>query len=179
MSVPDPSLRLAELTANLAAVRARIAAACAAAGRSTAEVQLIAVTKTFPVPDIMLLHQLGVADIGAVHGEGRFHTALPVDGELGREVGSAVAVGHGTRGQEQELAEVALVERQFADCLAGKGFAARSGRLAGSGDLHQPPDRVLGGLGRPRRLQAELEETRAGGHRVRLRRPDGRLRQRV
>ncbi|HSR86244.1 MAG TPA: YggS family pyridoxal phosphate-dependent enzyme [Streptosporangiaceae bacterium] len=56
--------RLAELTANLAAVRAAIAASCAAAGRSPAEVQLIAVTKTFPVPDIMLLHQLGVADIG-------------------------------------------------------------------------------------------------------------------
>jgi pyridoxal phosphate enzyme (YggS family) len=64
MSVPDRSQRLAELTANLATVRARIAAACAAAGRSTAEVQLIAVTKTFPVPDIMLLHQLGVVDIG-------------------------------------------------------------------------------------------------------------------
>jgi len=56
--------RLAELTANLAAVRAAIAASCAAAGRSPAEIQLIAVTKTFPVSDIMLLHQLGVADIG-------------------------------------------------------------------------------------------------------------------
>jgi pyridoxal phosphate enzyme (YggS family) len=56
--------RLAELTANLAAVRAAIAGACAAAGRRPAEVQLIAVTKTFPVSDIMLLRQLGVADIG-------------------------------------------------------------------------------------------------------------------
>jgi PLP dependent protein len=64
MSVPDGQERLAELAANLAAVRATIAAACAAAGRSRAEVQLIAVTKTFPVSDIMLLHQLGVADIG-------------------------------------------------------------------------------------------------------------------
>jgi len=61
---PGGSERLAELTANLAAVRASIAAACAAAGRNSAEVQLIAVTKTFPVPDILLLHQLGVADIG-------------------------------------------------------------------------------------------------------------------
>jgi pyridoxal phosphate enzyme (YggS family) len=64
MSVPDCGERLAELTANLAAVRTTIAAACAAAGRSPAEIQLIAVTKTFPVPDIMLLHQLGVADVG-------------------------------------------------------------------------------------------------------------------
>jgi PLP dependent protein len=64
MSGPDGRERLAELAANLAAVRAAIAAACAAAGRSAAEVQLIAVTKTFPVTDIMLLHELGVADVG-------------------------------------------------------------------------------------------------------------------
>jgi PLP dependent protein len=64
MSVGDGGERLAELTTNLAAVRASITAACAAAGRNPAEVHLIAVTKTFPVSDIMLLHQLGVADIG-------------------------------------------------------------------------------------------------------------------
>lgn len=56
--------RLAELGANLAAVRAQIADACAAAGRDPAEVTLIAVTKTFPATDVMLLSQLGVTDIG-------------------------------------------------------------------------------------------------------------------
>jgi pyridoxal phosphate enzyme (YggS family) len=64
MSGPDGRERLAELAANLAAVRGAISAACAAADRSAAEVQLIAVTKTFPVTDIMLLHELGVADVG-------------------------------------------------------------------------------------------------------------------
>jgi pyridoxal phosphate enzyme (YggS family) len=64
MSVTSAGERLAELTRNLAAVRASIAVACTAAGRSPAEVQLIAVTKTFPAADVMLLHQLGVADIG-------------------------------------------------------------------------------------------------------------------
>ncbi len=64
MNVPDSGERLAELAANLASVRSAIAAACAAAGRSPAEVRLIAVTKTFPVPDIMRLHQLGIADVG-------------------------------------------------------------------------------------------------------------------
>jgi PLP dependent protein len=64
MSVPDSRDRRAELAANLAAVQDRIAAACAASGRGTAEVQLIAVTKTFPVPDIMILHELGVDDVG-------------------------------------------------------------------------------------------------------------------
>jgi PLP dependent protein len=64
MSMLDGRERRAELAANLAAVRASIAAACAAAGRSAAEVQLIAVTKTFPVSDVMLLNELGVEDIG-------------------------------------------------------------------------------------------------------------------
>ena len=63
-SAADAGERLAELAANLAAVRARIAMASEAAGRSPAEVTLIAVTKTFPASDVMLLHQLGISDIG-------------------------------------------------------------------------------------------------------------------
>lgn len=53
-----------ELAANLAAVRDRISAACAAAGRDVDEITLIAVTKTFPVADLRLLAELGVTDIG-------------------------------------------------------------------------------------------------------------------
>lgn len=56
--------RRAELAGNLASVRARIEAACAAAGRPAADVHLIAVTKTFPAADVMLLSQLGLADFG-------------------------------------------------------------------------------------------------------------------
>lgn len=56
--------RLAELRIGLAAVRAEIAEACAAADRDPSEITLVAVTKTFPVSDIMLLGQLGVTDIG-------------------------------------------------------------------------------------------------------------------
>lgn len=56
--------RLAELRTSLAAVRAQIAAVCAVAGRDPSEITLVAVTKTFPVSDIMLLSQLGVTDIG-------------------------------------------------------------------------------------------------------------------
>jgi PLP dependent protein len=56
--------RLTELGANLAAVRSQLAAACAAASRDPAEISLIAVTKTFPVSDILLLSQLGIGDIG-------------------------------------------------------------------------------------------------------------------
>jgi pyridoxal phosphate enzyme (YggS family) len=56
--------RLAELAANLSAVRARIDAACASAGRPPGDVRLIAVTKTFPASDVLLLSKLGVTDFG-------------------------------------------------------------------------------------------------------------------
>jgi pyridoxal phosphate enzyme (YggS family) len=56
--------RRAELAANLATVRARIARACERAGRRPDEITLVAVTKTFPASDIRLLAELGVHDIG-------------------------------------------------------------------------------------------------------------------
>jgi len=59
---PDP--RTAQLAANLAAVRARIAAAADAAGRDPGEVTLIAVTKTYPAADVVRLASLGLVDIG-------------------------------------------------------------------------------------------------------------------
>ncbi|CNG58702.1 pyridoxal phosphate enzyme%2C YggS family [Mycobacterium tuberculosis] len=59
-----PDERRAELAAGLAAVRARIAAACAAAGRGADEITLIAVTKTFPASDVRLLAGLGLTDVG-------------------------------------------------------------------------------------------------------------------
>jgi PLP dependent protein len=68
-----PADRRAELRANLGQVRARIAAACTAAGRANAEVTLIAITKTFPISDIALLSELGVTDVG----ENRDQEAAP------------------------------------------------------------------------------------------------------
>jgi pyridoxal phosphate enzyme (YggS family) len=56
--------RRAELDRNLAEVKGRIAAACAAAGRDAGEVTLIAITKTKPASDVMLLAGLGVTDVG-------------------------------------------------------------------------------------------------------------------
>ncbi|HEY0169060.1 MAG TPA: YggS family pyridoxal phosphate-dependent enzyme [Jatrophihabitans sp.] len=63
MSSP-PEDRLAELRDNLAAVRSRIDQGCLAAGRSSQEITLIAVTKFFPVTDAALLAELGVTDLG-------------------------------------------------------------------------------------------------------------------
>jgi pyridoxal phosphate enzyme (YggS family) len=53
-----------QLAANLADVRARIAAACTAAGRAADEVGLVVVTKFFPESDVRLLAGLGVTAVG-------------------------------------------------------------------------------------------------------------------
>lgn len=65
--------RRAELAAGLARVRARIADACAAAGRDRGEVTLVAVTKTYPAADVVALAGLGVTDVG----ENRDQEAAP------------------------------------------------------------------------------------------------------
>lgn len=61
--VPDP-VRREQLATALAAVRERIAAAAAEAGRGPDEVRLVAVTKTFPAIDAALLTDLGMLDLG-------------------------------------------------------------------------------------------------------------------
>ena len=56
--------RREELARRLAAVRERIDAACAAAGRDPASVELLAVTKTVPAEDVATLLDLGLTGFG-------------------------------------------------------------------------------------------------------------------
>lgn len=65
-----------ELAERLADVRGRIDAARPAGGEG--EVTLVVVTKTWPVSDIRLLHELGVSDVG----ENRHQEAAPKVAEL-------------------------------------------------------------------------------------------------
>lgn len=65
--------RRAELAANLRDFAARVNAACLTADRDPAQVSLIAVTKTFPASDVVLLADLGVTDVG----ENRDQEAAP------------------------------------------------------------------------------------------------------
>jgi pyridoxal phosphate enzyme (YggS family) len=52
------------IAANLAAVRARIAAACERAGRDPAAVKLVAVTKTWPAAVVRAAYAAGLRDFG-------------------------------------------------------------------------------------------------------------------
>lgn len=60
----DDGGRAGELARRLQQVEQRIAAACAAAGRDRADVELVVVTKTYPASDVALLAGLGVTHLG-------------------------------------------------------------------------------------------------------------------
>jgi len=66
-------IRRAGLAENLARVRARLSAACTAAGRAPESVTVVAITKTYPATDVALLAELGVTDVG----ENRDQEAAP------------------------------------------------------------------------------------------------------
>jgi pyridoxal phosphate enzyme (YggS family) len=73
--------RAAEIAGNLAAVRGRIAEACAAAGRPAGEVALVAVTKFRPAADVLQLLRLGQR----VFGENRDQEASAKAAEVAAE----------------------------------------------------------------------------------------------
>ncbi|GAA3759253.1 hypothetical protein HDA32_003733 [Spinactinospora alkalitolerans] len=75
----DPVPRAELIAANLADVRARVAAACAAAGRRPEDVKIIAVTKTYPASDVRILAGLGITDVG----ENRDQEAAPKAAQCG------------------------------------------------------------------------------------------------
>lgn len=58
------SIRIAELESNLTVFQSRLAEVAASCNRNVAEIDVIAVTKGFPVSDISILHNLGITQIG-------------------------------------------------------------------------------------------------------------------
>ncbi len=59
-----PMSRHEDIASALAEVRARLGAACSAAGRDPAEVMLLPVTKFFPASDVRILYRLGCREFG-------------------------------------------------------------------------------------------------------------------
>lgn len=124
--------RRAELATNVARVRARMADACAAAGRDRGEVTLVAVTKTYPAADVLLLAELGVRDIG----ENRDQEATPKAAEV-------AAAGARVRwhfvGQLQRNKARSVV--RYADLVHSVDSVRLAGALAGAAERER--DRPL------------------------------------
>ena len=71
------STRAKEIAFNVASVRERMASACKEIGRDVTEVQLIAVTKTYPLEDVDILRNLGLENFAENRdGEGRHKSSL-------------------------------------------------------------------------------------------------------
>ena len=71
-----------QILSNLESVKEKISTAAQAAGRAPSEITLIAVTKTFPVSDLEILHELGVRNFG----ENRDQEAAPKVGVLPADI---------------------------------------------------------------------------------------------
>ena len=120
--------RLDDLAAALAAVRERIAAVT-----DPATVTLVAVSKTFPASDVLLMHRLGVADFG----ESKDQEASAKAAAL-REAGVTPRwhfVGGVQRNKARGIASYAdvvhSVDRAEVAAALG-GAAARAGRTLGA-----------------------------------------------
>jgi len=95
----ETEARRDELAASLDEVRRRIARACTTAGRDPGSVTLVAVTKTYPASDVVLLAGLGVTDVGENKDQEAAAKAAAVDvpvrwhfvGQLQRNKAGAVA----------------------------------------------------------------------------------------
>ena len=65
-----------------------------------------------------------IGGVESIQGEYGGGAALAIDGKLLGEVGGAVGVGHGACGEQEQLAEVARIQRQAGNLSAGKALTA-------------------------------------------------------
>ena len=119
-SEPDPSAeRRSELEKNLAEVRSRIAVACAAAGRDPGEITLIAITKTRPPADVLLLHELGLTDFGENKDQEAAPKAAAVAAALADADAGAGASASAARSQPLRWHFVGQLQTNKASSVAG------------------------------------------------------------
>ncbi|GLY93481.1 YggS family pyridoxal phosphate enzyme [Actinoplanes sp. NBRC 103695] len=142
--------RRAQLAGNLGEVRERIARACSAAGRSVDEVTLVAITKTYPASDVVLLTSLGVTDVG----ENKDQDAGPKAAEV--RAAGATPRWHFV-GQLQRNKARSVV--RYADVVESVDSVRLAAALAkAAADLREEPLDVL--------IQASLDDSpgRGGAH---------------
>lgn len=97
----------AAISDRVAAVQERIAAACARAGRSTEDVTLIAVTKTFPVEAVLAAQEAGLSHFGENRVQDLVEKVEAVPGRLrGGEV-DWYMIGHLQRNKAKDVVDFA------------------------------------------------------------------------
>ena len=95
----DASGRVAELTASLAAMRARLAGAAEAAGRPVEDITLLPVTKFFPATDVAILWRLGCRAFGESRAQEAAAKIAEFGGLVEADAGAGTADGPAARPQ--------------------------------------------------------------------------------
>lgn len=174
---PDSTGRRAELADNLRRVRERVDAACRAAGRRAGEVELLAVTKTFPAGDAALLADLGVSDLA----ENREQEARPKVSEFATLRPRADVrwhmVGQLQRNKARSVARWADVVESVDSSRLAEALRRASAQALDAGERRRPHDVLLQvGLdergdrgGCPPEEVPRLAEEVAGMYEIRLR----------
>lgn len=118
--------RAEELTRNLAAVRGRIAAACARAGRPADSVRLVAVSKFHPASDILALVAAGQREFGESYAQ---EALAKQDALTGADILWHFVGGVQTKKARQLAGRFALIHsldsEKLARELANRALAAR------------------------------------------------------
>jgi pyridoxal phosphate enzyme (YggS family) len=107
--------RKAELAGALAAVRARLDRAAEAAGRDTADISLLPVTKFFPAADVVALHALGCRDFGESRGQ-----------EASAKIADVAAATSGGADEPIRWHMVGRIQRNKAKAVARWAYSAHS-----------------------------------------------------
>ncbi|MCV7423659.1 YggS family pyridoxal phosphate-dependent enzyme [Mycobacterium yunnanensis] len=109
------STRAANLAESLAALRKRVEAAAAAAGRDVVDVELLPVTKFFPTSDVVELVRLGCD----AFGESR-------EQEASRKIAEVAELAVGERMPPLRWHMIGSIQRKKARAVANWAFAAHS-----------------------------------------------------
>lgn len=140
------------LATALESTERRIAAACAAAGRTRDDITLIVVTKFFPASDIEILVDLGVRHIGENRDQEAKAKVAEVAELLGERAPTVHFIGQLQRNKAGSVAQYADVvhsvdrDRLARALDAGAGRAGRSLDVLLQVDLDPMPDPGRGGV---------------------------------
>ncbi|HEX9499310.1 MAG TPA: alanine racemase, partial [Mycobacterium sp.] len=156
------SARKRELADALSAVRTRLAHAAETAGRNADEIELLPITKFFPVGDVLILRRLGCLEFG----ESREQEAANKSAEVGAVLGAEPIRWH----------MVGRIQRNKARSIAGWAYAVHSvdsAKVIAALDRASSEALSEGGRAEPMRVYLQLsldgDESRGG---VDIGRPD-------
>lgn len=120
----DAPTLAAELAWNYTAVRSRVAAAAARAGRDPADVTVVAVSKTVPVERLFAAVAAGITDLG----ENRVQEAAPKVDALGRGIGWHL-IGHVQRNKARSAVTLFDLIHAVDTLDLGRSIDRRAGAL--------------------------------------------------